>query len=43
MSKKNEIVVKDVSIKTTTIYGDNNGGGFGPLRKPLEFDGVCLR
>ena len=43
MAKKNEIIVKDVSIKTMTIDGDKNGVGFDPLRKPLEFDGVSLR
>lgn len=42
MAKKNEIIVKDVSIKTMTINSDNKGGEFAPLRKPLEIDGVSL-
>ena len=42
MAKKNEIIVKDVSIKTMTINSDNKGVEFAPLRKPLEIDGVSL-
>ena len=43
MAKKNEIIVKNISIKTMTINGvDYKGGRIQPLSKPLEFDAFRL-
>ena len=37
MAKKNEIIVKDVSIKTMTIDGDNKRVEFGPYTPRIRW------
>ena len=37
MAKKNEIIVKDVSIKTMTINGDNKGVEFDPYTPRIRW------